>query len=143
MVNNRHYFLPLCTLELHGFPLPWHLLFNLCGVTTLPLHQLPLSSQQNLLEFLTTLSCMQALAVLYLEHAFPSACDFLSDGAFAISLKVSLPCLAYLFIHPPPLIVIALPSCMDIPLKAQIMLEIKLEHFNSIDDFTQFPLVLA
>ena len=47
------------------------------------------------------LSRMQALAVLHLEDALPSARRYLRSGAFGVSTKVSLLCLVHLFVLAP------------------------------------------
>ena len=91
----------LRTLELASCSLPWHSTFNLSGVTTLFLCDVPSPFQENIPEFLTTLSRMQALTILHLEDALPSARRFLPSGAFGVSTKVSLPCLVHLFVLAP------------------------------------------
>ena len=99
----------LRVLKLTDCPLPWHS-FNLSGVTTLFLPRVP---AQNIVEFLAIVCRMQALIVLHLEHAL----SIPSGGAFSVSPTVNLPHLACLFVAAPLPTVVALLSCINIPLK--------------------------
>ena len=129
----------LHTLKLTNFPPPWHL-FNLSRVTTLVLCCVPASFRQNLVEFLATLSRMQALTVLHLRDALRSV---LSSGASSVSPKVGLPYLARLFVLAPFSTVVALLSCINISLKTQVKLKMISEDGISIDDYAQLPSLFA
>ena len=73
LIINHGDSLPLRTLKLAYCPLPWDSTFNLSGVTTLSLCDVPSPCQQNVMELLATLSQMQALTALHLEDALPRA----------------------------------------------------------------------
>ena len=135
--------LPLHTLKLTACPLPWHSSFNLTGVTTLFLRHIPSSCLQSPLEFLATLNGIQALVVLHLENTFPYARGLLSSGAFDVFAILSLPCLARLFVAAPLSTVAAFLSCVNIPSKTQLELQIESEVGSSMDDYAQLPSVLA
>lgn len=139
VVNNGDT-LPLRTLKLSDCPLPWHSSLNLSRVTTLFLCRVPCPS---LKEFLATLSRMQALAVLHLDRTLADSRSFLSSEAFCVSPRVKLPCLTRLFIRALLSTVVALLSCMDVPLKTQLRLEIQSEANSSADDYDQLPSLLA
>ena len=133
--------LPLRILRLASVELPWYS-FNLSRVTTLFL-SLALPSQLNMMEFLTTLSRMQALTILHLEYSLPSDCGLLSDGAFNISSKVSLPCLACLLVQATFSEVVTLLSCINIPLETRLWIGIMAEDGAYLDDYVQILPVLA
>ena len=128
----------LHTLKLTNCPLPWHSL-DLSKVTTLVLFCVPASFRQNLVEFLATLGRMQALTVLYLGNALRY---ILSSGTFSVSPEVALPCLARLSVVASPSTVIALLSCISIPVETQVRLKILVDA-TSVDDFAELSLVLA
>ncbi|KAI9573745.1 hypothetical protein HD554DRAFT_548001 [Boletus coccyginus] len=117
----------LRTLTLRGCPLRWYL-FKLSGLTTLDLYYVPAWVQQNTAEFLATLSFMQDLAHLYLDHSLPSATGFISSATFQTFQKIKFPCLSRLFIAAPYSTVVALLSCVNIPLQTRVKLECNSEH---------------
>ncbi|KAF8138777.1 hypothetical protein EV363DRAFT_545421 [Boletus edulis] len=125
----------LRTVELTNCPVPWYSL-KLTGLTTLHLNSLSPLCQQNMAEFLTTLSCMQDLTHLYLEDALASASGFLSSAAFHTSQKINLPHLSHLLIAAPLSTIIALLSCVNIPLTTHVNLNLKCssEHNSSTFD---------
>ena len=130
----------LCTLKLNKFPLLWQSL-NLSRITTFFLCRLPVHYQHDILDFLATLSRMQALEVLHLDHALASARDLLSSGALD-AYSINLPYLTRLLIAAPVSTVVAFLSCVDIPSKTEVRLEIG-EDGPSIDDFARLPTALA
>ena len=95
------------------------------------------------MEFLATLTRMQALTVVHLHRALPSARGFLSSEALNVSGQVTLPRLAHLFIYAFPSTVTALLSCMNITLKTQLELVIHSEDCLSCYGYAQLSLVLA
>ena len=134
--------LPLHTLKLYGCPLPSSA-FSLSGVKTLFLCNILHPSPQDLVDLLATLIHMQALADLHLENALPSTRSFLSSGEFNVSPTFNLPSLACLFIAAPLSTVVTLLSCINVPLKTQLMLYIKSERGSSFHDYAQLPLIFA
>ncbi|KAF8437140.1 hypothetical protein L210DRAFT_3546966 [Boletus edulis BED1] len=135
----------LRTVELTNCPVPWHSL-KLTGLTTLRLNSLSPLFQQNVAEFLTTLSCMQDLTHLYLEDALASASGFLSSAAFHTSRKINLPHLSHLLITAPLSTITALLSCVNIPLTTRINLNLNRStepHSSTFDDYTPFCSLLA
>ena len=128
----------LRTLKLTNCPLPWHSL-NLSRVTTLVLTCVPTSFRQNPVEFLATLSRTQALTVLHLEYALSSA---LFNGALGVYPRVALPYLARLLVLAPISTVVALLSCINIPLETQVRLEIP-DDGTAVNDYAQLPPLFA
>jgi hypothetical protein len=124
----------LRTLELTHCPVPLHS-FKLIGLTTLSLHRVPVRFQQNMVEFLATLSCMPHLKRLYLKDALASAAGFLSSSAFNTSKKIDLPHLSRLLTAAPLSTVIALLARVNIPLKTEVRLKCKSEHDSSPVDY--------
>ena len=129
----------LHTLRLVDCSLPWHSL-DLSRVTTLFLCRVP---AQNIVEFVTTLNRMQAITVLHLERALSTARGFLSSGTYSVYPRVTLPYLTRLLVLASISTVVALLSCMNIPLKTQVRLEIILEDGSSANDYYQLPPILA
>jgi len=122
-------------LELTSCPVRWYSL-KLSGLTTLSLRCVPVSVQQNTAEFLATLGCMQDLTYLYLDDALASAAGFISSATFSTFQKINLPHLSRLLIIAPLSTVIALLSCVNIPLKTQVRLQCRSEPGFSIDGYT-------
>ncbi|KAN0075503.1 hypothetical protein V8E55_011526 [Tylopilus felleus] len=126
----------LRTLEVSNFPIPWYSLM-LSGVTTLSLSYHPGRSLQNTEQFLATLSCMKDLKHLYLDDALPSAAGFLSSAAFRTFQSINLPHLSRLLIAAPLSTVFALLSCINIPLKTEIRLQLYRSELGSFPrDYT-------
>ena len=132
----------LRTLDLFSCPLPWYVL-NLSGLTTLNLRFIPVRYHQTIVEFLSTLRCMQGLRYLYLQKVLPSAAGFLSSPAFYTFQKIDLPRLCRLWIDAPLSTVITLLSCVTIPLKTEVRLECALEHGPFLDDYASLSSLLA
>ena len=124
----------LRTLILTSCPVPWHS-FKLAGLTKLSLRHTPDEFQQSSQEFLATLRCMQELTHLDLHDALSSAARFLSSEAFHTFQKFSLPRLSRLSIVGLHSAVIAILSCVDIPLKAEVKLDCFSEDSSSPDDY--------
>jgi len=117
----------LRTLKLRSCPLRWYS-FKLSGLTTLGLHHVPASVQQNTAEFLAALSSMQDLTHLYLDHSLASATGFISSATFQTFREINLPRLSRLLIDELCSTVIALLSCVKIPLQTRVVLECHSEH---------------
>ena len=96
-----------------------------------------------IVEFLVALHRMTALTFLHLPNVLATARRFLSSGTFSVSPKISLPHLARLFVVAPLSTVVALLSCIAIPLETQVRLDIILEEGSSVDDYAQLPSVVA
>ncbi|KAI9574311.1 hypothetical protein HD554DRAFT_2165803 [Boletus coccyginus] len=125
----------LHTLELTSCPVQWYSL-KLSGLTTLSLRCIPDSVQQNTVEFLATLGCMQELTYLYLDDALASATGFISSAMFPTFQKIDLPHLSRLLIIAPLSTVVAMLSCVNIPLNTQVRLQCRSEQGFSLDDHT-------
>ncbi|KAF8138966.1 hypothetical protein EV363DRAFT_1523428 [Boletus edulis] len=132
----------LRTLELSFCPVPWDS-FTLHGLTTLNLRFVPSRSQQNMIEFLATLSCVQDLRHLYLEDALASTAGFLSSTGFRSFQKINLPRLSRLLIVAPLSTVIAFVACVNIPSKTEIRLDCGFEDGVSLHDYASLFSVLA
>ncbi|KAF8138949.1 hypothetical protein EV363DRAFT_1580617 [Boletus edulis] len=132
----------LRTLELSCCPVPWYS-FKLNGLTTLDLRLVPSLFQQNTAEFLATLSSMQDLRHLYLNHAVASAAAFLSSAEFHTFQKIDLPHLSRLLIDAPVSTVIAFLACVNIPMKTEVKLDCGFEDGVSLDDYASLFSVLA
>ncbi|KAI9574266.1 hypothetical protein HD554DRAFT_2165761 [Boletus coccyginus] len=132
----------LRTLELTGCPVPWYS-FKLSGLTTLSLNDVPVRFQQDTAEFLATLGHMQNLEHLHLDNSLASAAGFLSSTAFHTFQKVNLPHLSRVSIAAPLSTVIALLSCINIPLKTEVRLECHFERDFSLDNYTSLSSLLA
>ncbi|KAF8559426.1 hypothetical protein OG21DRAFT_734614 [Imleria badia] len=132
----------LRTLELSYCSLPWYS-FKLGGLTILNLDRVHVRFRQSMGEFLTTLSCMQDLNHLYLDTALGSAAGFLSSAAFKTFRKFNLPCLSRLWVVAPLSTVIALLSCVNIPLKTEVRLRCYPESGPSPNDYAPLPSLLA
>jgi len=132
----------LRTLCLSYCSVSWYS-FRLSGLTTLDLHRVPARFQQNTVEFLATLSCMQDLTHLYLDRALTSATGFLSSSAFETFQKVDLPHLSHLCLVAPLSTVIAFLSCVTIPLETELRLKCCSEHDSSFDDYASLSSLLA
>ncbi|KAF8437223.1 hypothetical protein L210DRAFT_2361828 [Boletus edulis BED1] len=100
---------------------PWYSL-KLSGLTALKLDNIPVQFQQHTEDFLATLGCMQDLTYLRLYKALASATRFLSSAAFHAFQKFDLPHLSRFEIMAQPSTVVALLSCINIPLKAELNL---------------------
>lgn len=131
----------LRTLELSHCPVPWYS-FKLSGLKTLLLHDVPLQFRQSMEELLVTLSCMQDLKHLYLKYALASDAAFLSSAALQTQ-KVTLPRLSRLFIVAQPPTVIALLSCVNIPLQTKVRLSCDFKQDSSLDDYVSHFSLLA
>ncbi|KAF8559918.1 hypothetical protein OG21DRAFT_1492356 [Imleria badia] len=107
----------LRTLELSSCPVPWYSLKH-SGLTTLSLHYVPCRFQQDMEEFLATLSCMQDLTCLYLGQALPGCREFISSAAFNSFQRINLPHLSRLFIDAPLSTAVALLSCATLTFSA-------------------------
>ena len=132
----------LRTLELMRCPVRLNLL-KLSGLTTLSLYCIPDRFQQSVVEFLAMLSCMPDLTRLYLEDALASAIGFLSSSAFNTSQKINSPRLSRLLIDAPLSTVIALLSCVNIPLKTEVRLQCNDEHDSSPVEYALLCSALA
>ncbi|KAF8437297.1 hypothetical protein L210DRAFT_3547425 [Boletus edulis BED1] len=132
----------LRTLELSRCPVPWYS-FTLHGLTTLNLRFVPSRSQQNMVEFLATLSCVQDLRHLYLEDALASTAGFLSSPEFHSFQKINLPRLSRLLIAAPLSTVIAFVACVNIPSKTELRLDCDFEDGLSLHDYASLFSVLA
>ena len=132
----------LRTLELSRCPVPWYS-FKLNSLTILSLHRVPVQFQQNTEDFLATLGGMQDLKHLYLDSTLGSATGFLSSAAFRTFRKITLPRLSRLWIASPLSTIIALLSCVNIPLKAEVRLECYSERGTPRDDFAPLTSLLA
>ncbi|KAF8555391.1 hypothetical protein OG21DRAFT_913670 [Imleria badia] len=135
--------LALRTLDLSHCTVPWYSL-KLSGLTKLCLYTAPVRFQQNTADFLATLKCMQDLTYLCLEDALASAADFLSSTAFNTFQKFNLSHLSYFDIDAPVSTVIALLSCVNIPLRTEILLHCRVEYdFPSPDHYSLLSSFLA
>ncbi|KAF8433005.1 hypothetical protein L210DRAFT_3633277 [Boletus edulis BED1] len=132
----------LRTLELSFCPVSWDS-FTLHGLTTLNLRFVPSRSQQNMVEFLATLSRVQDLRHLYLENAFASTAGFLSSTEFRSFQKINLPRLSRLLIVAPLSTVIAFVACVNIPSKTELRLDCDFEDGVSLHDYASLFSVLA
>ncbi|KAF8138963.1 hypothetical protein EV363DRAFT_1208943 [Boletus edulis] len=132
----------LRTLELLFCPVPWDS-FTLHGLTTLDLRFVPSRSQQNMVEFLATLSRVQDLRHLYLQNALASTAGFLSSTEFRSFQKINLPRLSRLLIVAPLSTVIAFVACVNIPSKTEIRLDCGFEDGVSLHDYASLFSVLA
>ncbi|KAF8437303.1 hypothetical protein L210DRAFT_3547457 [Boletus edulis BED1] len=122
--------------------LPWDS-FTLHGLTTLDLRFVPSRSQQNMVEFLATLSRVQDLRHLYLQNALASTAGFLSSTEFRSFQKINLPRLSRLLIVAPLSTVIAFVACVNIPSKTEIRLDCGFEDGVSLHDYASLFSVLA
>ncbi|KAI9574261.1 hypothetical protein HD554DRAFT_16260 [Boletus coccyginus] len=132
----------LRTLELTGCPVPWHSL-KLSGLKTLSLNNIPARLQQTTVDLLATFSRMHNLEHLHLDNSLASAAGFLSCTAFHTFQKINLPHLSRLLIAAPLSTVIALLSCINIPLKTEVRLECYFERGFSRDDYATLASLLA
>ena len=134
----------LRTLELTDCPVPLPL-FKLSALTTLNLHHSLGRSQQNLAEFLAMLRCMQDLTYLYLNlnRALPGSPEFISSAAFNTLQKIHLPHLSRLLIAAPLSTVIALLSCVNIPLQTEVRLTCHSERGSSVDRYALLSSLLV
>ena len=107
---------------------------NLSKLRALVLLRAPV--QMNTADFLAVLNVMQDLVFLHLVYVLPSASVFLSDGRLDDFLKINLPRLTLLTVIETLSAVVALLSCVNIPLKARLRLEPLFERDSSIDDYT-------
>lgn len=123
----------LRTLTLINCPAAWYS-FKLSGLTTLTLDQVPPQFQQNMEEFLTTLSFMQDLRHLDLLYALPDTAGFPSSALFDSLQKIDLPQLSRLWISDSISKIITFLSCVNIPLKTQVKLCLHYGHEFAIDD---------
>ena len=128
-------------LHLSYCPVPWHSL-KTSLLTSLFLCSVPIRFQQNTADFLATLRCMQDLTFLALEDSLASSGDFLSSTAFNTFQKFNLPRLSHLRIDAPLSTIIALLSCIIIPLRTEVKL-IFPESPRSFDDYTPIHSLLA
>ncbi|KAF8138969.1 hypothetical protein EV363DRAFT_554031 [Boletus edulis] len=106
----------LRTLKLSCCPVPWYSL-KLNGLTTLDLRLVPSKFQQNMVEFLATLSSMQDLTHLYLHHAIASAAGFLSSAVFPYFPENQFTSSFSPFDRCSTSTVIALLACVNIPIE--------------------------
>ncbi|KAF8437157.1 hypothetical protein L210DRAFT_3547026, partial [Boletus edulis BED1] len=132
----------LRTLELSSCLVPWYS-STLHGLTTLNLRFVPSESQQNMVEFLATLSCLQDLRHLYLVYALASTAGFLSSTEFHSFQKIDLPRLSRLLIVAPFSTVIAFLACVNIPSKTELRLNCGFEAGLSLHDYASFFTVLS
>ncbi|KAF8555402.1 hypothetical protein OG21DRAFT_1496351 [Imleria badia] len=132
----------LRTLELSRCPVAWYS-FKLSGLKTLSLYHLPARFQQNTGDLLATLRCMPDLTHLHLQGALASAAGFLSSTTFHTFHKFNLPHLSCLLIGAPLSTVVAILSCVDIPLKTEIRLEFDLEGGSFFGDHAALCSLLA
>lgn len=132
----------LRALDLAGCRMPWYSL-NLSRLTMLRLFAIPDQFCQDTANFLHTLSRMQNLMHLYLKDALPSAVPFLTSRAFETFRKFSLPCLSRLSIAAPASTVIALLSCVNIPLQTEVRLDTRVEPGLSFHDYPPLSSLLA
>ncbi|KAF8423175.1 hypothetical protein L210DRAFT_3570315 [Boletus edulis BED1] len=132
----------LRTLELSYCPVPWYS-FKLNGLTTLDLRLVPSQLQQNVVEFLATLSSMQDLTHLYLHDAIASTAGFLSSAEFHTFQKINLPRLSRLLLAAPLSTVIAFVACVNIPMKTEVRLDCGFEDGLSLHDYASLFSVLA
>ena len=132
----------LRTLELSHCSLPWNS-FKLSGLTTLSLRLLGSDGRQNPEEFLATLSCMQDLRHLYLDNVLNSAAKFLSSTVFQTFRKINLLHLSRLLVVAPLSTVIALLSCIVIPMKTEVRLQCYAEGGHSPDSYAPLLSLLA
>ncbi|KAN0097009.1 hypothetical protein V8E55_001455 [Tylopilus felleus] len=132
----------LRSLEFSDCPVPWYS-FKLGALTTLSLHRVPALFQQNMEMFLATLSHMQDLRYLYLDHALSSATGFLSSAAFNTFQKINLSHLSRLSVTAPLSTVIALLSCVNTPSKTEIRLKCLSQRHSSLNDYSLLPSLLA
>ena len=132
----------LRTLILSDCPVSWHS-FRLGSLTILDLFRLPDRIKQSTADFLATLRCMQNLTELYLDRLLASASGFLSSVAFLTFQKFSLPHLSRLVIEAPLTAIIALLSCVNIPLDAEARMKCLFERDALHDHYTLLPSLLA
>ncbi|KAF8138939.1 hypothetical protein EV363DRAFT_1315243 [Boletus edulis] len=134
----------LRTLDLAYCPVPWYS-FKLGGLTMLNLRGVPqtVRLRQNTMEFLATLGRMQDLMHLYLVDALPSAAGFLSSTAFDTFQKINLPHLSRLHVAAPLSTVIALLSCVNIPLETELRLDCGVEGSSPHHDYALLYSLLA
>ncbi|KAF8555400.1 hypothetical protein OG21DRAFT_1496349 [Imleria badia] len=132
----------LRTLELSCCPVAWYSL-KLSRLTALSLFHIPPRLQQNTEELLATLRCMQDLTQLYLHRALASAAGFLSSTVFHTFQKFNLPHLSRLYLAAPLSTIVAMLSCVNIPLKTEIRLESPSEHGSSLGDYAALCSLLA
>ncbi|KAG6373825.1 hypothetical protein JVT61DRAFT_5972 [Boletus reticuloceps] len=133
----------LRTLDLSNCPMELSCL-NLSALKTLNLSGEG-QFQHNMEEFLAVLRCMKSLSHLYLERVFPSCRGFICSATFDDIQKIKLPHLSRLSITAPASAVVALLSCTNFPLKAEVYLHCWSEDQPSVDDdnYTLLASVLA
>ena len=117
----------LRSLHLVDCPVSWNS-FKLNRLTSLCLYFMPARSHQTTEDFLATLRCMQDLTYLAIENSLASAAVFLSSTTFKTFQKFNLPHLSYLHIDAPVSTVIALFSCINIPLQTEVSLHCSVEY---------------
>ncbi|KAF8555348.1 hypothetical protein OG21DRAFT_1496310 [Imleria badia] len=125
----------LRTLELSCCPVQWYSL-KLSGLITLDLHDIPHRFRRNMEDFLATLSCMQNLTCLYLGRAIPGCRKFIASAACNSFQRINLPYLSRVFIDGPLSTVIVFLSCVNIPLKTNLVLECFPENDSSLDELS-------
>lgn len=138
----------LWTLKLQSCSIRWHSL-GPSVLTTLHLSDVGIFIHENTMaEFLAVLRRMPHLVQLSVENSLPSAHDFLSNGNFDATPKFSLPRLSNMSVTMAPLsAVTALVSCVDIPLRTKIQLEVYLEStsedISTLDDYVRLASLLG
>ena len=83
-------------------------------------------------EFLALLSGMHCITVLHLEGVLPNARSFLLSGGLGNSPRIDLPHVTRLAITEPLSTVVAVLSCVDIPLKTPLSLVSQSERGSSV-----------
>ena len=95
------------------------------------------------MDILVILRHLENLRELCLEEALVSAAGFLSTPAFRSFQKVNLPHLSHLSVDTPLSTVIALLSCVDIPLETVVRLLCRNENDSSPDHYAPLHSILA
>lgn len=133
----------LCTLDLLYSGVPWRSFKLSSSMTTLRLVKPPDRFRENAEDTLAALRRLENLTELCLEGALISAAGFLSSPAFRGFQKVNLPHLSRLSIVAPLSTVVALLSCVNIPLKTAVLPICIQEGDTSPDHYTLLHSPLA
>jgi len=134
----------LRTLTLKRSSVPWHSL-GPSVLTTLHLSSVRIVTHENTMaEFLAMLRRMPHLVQLSVENSLPSARSFLSNGEFRATPTIRLCHLSSMSITMTPLSTCtALLSCVDIPSRTKIRLEVKMENTTTLNDNVRLASLLA
>ena len=132
----------LRSLYLVKCPLPWYSL-KLNRLTSLCLCFMHDRSRQTTADFLATLRCMQDLTYLAVENCLASAAIFLSSTTFKTFRRFNLPRLSFLYIDAVVSTVVALFSCVNIPLQTEVILHCSVEYDSPLDHYALLSSLIA